>query len=453
MAAVVVLVVAGCRDDAEMPAGPVAAAEPAALAADLGFDERERRAILGLGPLGPLEPEPTNRFADDDRAARLGQRLFHDPRLSRDGSVSCATCHDPALAFADGRSLAEGLGPGTRNTPTVLDAARQRWFTWDGRADSLWSQALQPMERPHEMGATRAGIVRTVLGDPALRREYAEVFGTLPDLSWSEDLPERARPVPEDPGDPDAVAWAALSQRDRDRIDGVFANIGKALAAYQRRLEGGELPLDRFVRGLRTGDPTMVSALDERERAGLKLFVGKAGCIQCHDGPLLSDGEFHAIGAPVPGGGMPTDAGRYLGIDIVKADQFNAASRWSDAPDGVRALQTARLGRSPETWGRFRTPSLRHVAATPPYMHAGQLPDLESVVRFYSTLEGATILDHHQETVLAPLDLTEAEIADLVAFLETLRGPGPDAALLGLPGKPRPPADAPNRDLIDPRGD
>lgn len=421
-------------ESASAPAAPTAdRVEPATLAAELDLDQREVRAILGLGPLEPLGNEPTNRVADDDEAARFGQRLFFDTRLSGDGSVSCASCHDPELAFADGLALAEGLGPGTRNTPTILDAAHQRWFTWDGRADTLWAQALQPLERPHEMGGTRTGIVRTVLGDPALRGEYEAIFGTAPEQVWLDELPPRARPVPDAPDDADALAWAEMSRGDRDRVNEAFANIGKSLAAYQRRLAGGELPLDRFVRGLREGDRNLAGALDDRELAGLRLFVGKAGCIQCHDGGLLSDGEFHAIGAPVPGGGMPSDAGRYLGVDIVKADEFNAASRWSDAPDSPRALQTARLARSPETWGRFRTPSLRHVAATPPYMHAGQLPDLESVVRFYSTLDGATILDHHQETVLVPLDLSEGEIADLVAFLETLRGPGPDSTLLGPP--------------------
>jgi cytochrome c peroxidase len=431
--------------------------EPAALAAELGLDDGEVRSILGLGGdlggdlgggpgaelgdgpgvLETLVPEPTNRVATDDAAATFGQRLFFDPRLSGDGSVSCATCHDPELAFTDGLAIAEGLGPGTRNTPTILDAAHQRWFTWDGRADSLWSQALQPMERPHEMGSTRTGIVRTVLGDPALRREYEAIFGEAPETAWVEGLPERARPVPDAPRDPASLAWADLPERDRDLVNEAFANIGKALAAYQRRLSGGEVPLDRFVRGLREGDRELAAALDPQELAGLKLFVGKANCIDCHDGRLLSDGEFHAIGAPVPGGGMPTDAGRYLGVDIVKADEFNAASRWSDAPESARALQTARLARSPETWGRFRTPSLRQVAATPPYMHAGQMPDLRSVVDFYSTLDGATILDHHQETVLMPLGLDEGEIEALVAFLETMRGPGPDPSLLGPPGADR----------------
>ncbi|MGA1017653.1 MAG: cytochrome-c peroxidase [Phycisphaerales bacterium] len=432
----------GCGDrastDATVAADAAVAAEPAASAAsraaERGLEAEEVRAILGLGGrLEPLGPEPTNRVATDATAAVLGQRLFFDTRLSGDGSVSCATCHEPGRAFTDGLAIAEGLGTGTRNTPTILDAAHQRWFTWDGRADSLWSQALQPMERPHEMGSTRTGIVRAVLGDPELRREYEAVFGSAPDAAWLENLPERARPVPQAPDAPEAVAWSGLAEGDRLQVAEAFATIGKAMAAYQRRLTGGELPLDRFVRGLREGDRTLTAALDARELAGLRLFVGKAGCIDCHDGPLLSDGEFHAIGAPQVGGGMPSDAGRYLGVDIVKADGFNAASRWSDAPRSERALQTMRLARTPETWGRFRTPSLRQVAATPPYMHAGQLPDLAAVVRFYSTLEGATILDHHQETVLAPLGLDEAEVEALVAFLETLRGEGGDPALLGPP--------------------
>lgn len=408
------------------PPEPTRPATTAELANELGLSAVELRRILALGPLGEPPADPTNRFADDDEAAALGHALFFDPRLSGDGSVSCATCHEPSKAFTDGLAVSVGTGEGTRNAPTVLDAAHQRWLAWDGRADSLWSQALQPMERSFEMDGDRTAIVRTVLADPELRAIYESIFRPAPSVEWLDALPERARPLADDPKDPAVQAWAALSDEDREIVDACFANLGKALAAYQRRLRGGETSLDRFVRGLKEGDREALAALSPEALAGLRLFVGQAGCIQCHEGPMLSDGEFHLVGVPQPGGGMPSDAGRFLGARIVKQDAFNAAGSHSDDPNGAAALRVSTLAVSPESWGAFRTPSLRHVGRTPPYMHAGQMADLESVVRFYSTLEGAVQLDHHREQVLVPLDLDEAESAALLAFLRSLDGPGPE---------------------------
>lgn len=426
------------------------AADPAAVAAELGLSDAEVRKILRLSPLGAVPADPTNRVADDPRAAWLGQSLFFDARLSGNGQVSCATCHDPAKEFADGREVALGIAEGTRNTPTVLDAARSRWLTWDGRADSLWSQALQPIERPHEMDGTRVGVARVLAGDPALSAAYEEVFGPLPDANVIASLPARARPVPGDPTHPDAVAWESIDPPLRHEVEVVFANAGKSLAAYQRRLRAGEGAFDRFARGLREGDREGIDAIPPEAIAGARLFVGRAGCIQCHGGPTFSDGEFHSIGMPPRGGGLPRDPGRYLGTEILLADRFNAAGEFSDDRLGAEATMTARVARSPEQWGQFRTPGLRQVARTAPYMHAGQLPDLESVVRFYSTLEGAVQLDHHQETVLAPLGLGEEEIRALVAFLETLAGPGPEEGLSGPPRHAMP--DAADGSASGPRG-
>jgi cytochrome c peroxidase len=417
-------IVASCGEPP--PSEPAPPATTAELAEELGLSSVELRRILALGPLGEPPADPTNRFADDDEAAALGHALFFDARLSGDGSVSCATCHEPSKAFTDGLAVSVGTGDGTRNAPTVLDSAHQRWLTWDGRADSLWSQALQPMERSFEMDGDRTAIVRTTLSDPDLRATYESIFRPVPSVEWLDALPERARPLADDPNDPAVRAWGSLPEEDREIIDACFANLGKALAAYQRRLRGGETSLDRFVRGLKEGDRDALAALSPQARAGLRLFVGRAGCIQCHEGPMLSDGEFHLVGVPKPGGGMPSDAARFLGARIVKQDAFNAAGRHSDDPAGAAALRVSTLAVSPEAWGAFRTPSLRHVGRTAPYMHAGQMPDLESVIRFYSTLEGAVQLDHHREQVLVPLDLTEAETAALLAFLRSLDGPGPE---------------------------
>ena len=162
------------------PGSPAAdAGATSALAVELS--DGMRRALLRHSPLPPPPPDPTNRHADDPAAAHLGRFLFFDERLSGSGTVSCATCHDARRGFTDGLTLAEGVGTGRRHTPTLWNVAHHRWLTWDGRADSLWMQALDPIEDPVEMGGNRADVARLVLEDEALRAAYTDVFGALPD--------------------------------------------------------------------------------------------------------------------------------------------------------------------------------------------------------------------------------------------------------------------------------
>lgn len=368
-----------------------------------GFDARTLARIGKHAPLPPLPPDPTNAVADDPAAAWLGQKLFFDPALSGDGKRSCATCHDPKLAFSDGKAVSEGVARGTRNTPSLLDVARQRWFFWDGRADTLWSQALKPIESPIEMGGNRAAVVRHLRGDPELAAAYERVFGPF--------------------GAPE----------DRAAIDRAFADAGKALAAYERRLASGPSAFDRFAAALAAGDVRAQDELAPAARAGLALFVGKAGCRQCHSGPAFSDGEFHNLGLRTLAGKKPDDPGRHRGTAEVLADPFNAGGAFSDDPRGPAAERLATIAVRPESWGEFRTPSLRNVARTAPYMHQGQLASLADVVRFYSTLEGAAPVGHHQERLLQPLGLSAQEQLELIAFLESLSGPDPRAELCGPP--------------------
>jgi len=393
-----------------------------------------------FSPLPPPREDPTNARSQDPRAAALGQALFFEKRLSGSGALSCASCHDPRQHFADGKIVAEGIGRGERNTLTLVNAAHHRWFTWDGRSDSMWAQGLDPLEDPLEMGGNRVAIVRLVARDSAYRTAYERAFGPIPPIDSNRlggpRIPDAAKPVPLDVDDPLHVEWTAMREIDRDRVDRVFSNVGKALAAYQRLLVDNDSPLDRFIAGLAADGKTTTAPLEANELRGLQLFVGKANCVQCHHGPTLTDGEFHNIGVPVAGGGLPTDAGRYEGVARLKRNPFGAAGAFSDAPESEVAVVSQGLVNSPEQWGSFRTPSLRGVANTAPYMHAGQFATLEDVVRFYSTLEGAVQLDHHRETLLKPLHLTEAEIADLSAFLGALTGTGPAEEFCSAPDSP-----------------
>ncbi len=401
------------------------------------FSEAQKRRLARLSPLPPLPPDPTNAVGDDPRAARLGQFLFFDPRLSANGEISCATCHDPQHGFRDQRSLAQGLGLGTRSTPGLWNVAYQRWFFWDGRADSLWSQALGPLENPIEMGTSRLALAHLVRTDAELRAAYEELFGPLPDLEDTRRFPPAARPHPAGDDDPLDDAWRAMAEEDRHAANTVFTHLGKALAAYERRLVTTDAPFDRFVAGLLAGDAGGRAALSAAAQRGAQLFVGKGRCILCHFGPSFSDLEFHNTSAPPLAGGTADDPGRYAGARAVQASPFNAAGAYSDAPQGTAAQRVRQLRLSSESWGEFKTPGLREVARGGPYMHQGQLATLEDVLRFYSTLEDAAGRSHHQEQILVPLRLTDGEISDLLAFLESLSGRLPDPDWLSPAPSPR----------------
>lgn len=422
-----------CAAPASMPFLPPRQDEGLAAGERLGLDAREVRRLLQHSPLSEPPPDETNAWADDPGAAQLGQRLFFDTRLSQDGSQSCATCHDPEQGFADGRELAQGLGDLERHTPSLWNAAWQRWYFWDGRVDTLWGQAFQPLESPLEMGSSRTALARLIATSAELRGPYERVFGALPAALDAERLPEHARPVAGDDHHPHARAWAQLTEARRAAVERVAVNAAKAIAAYERRLVSRRSPFDVFVEGLREDDGEKLAALSPAALAGARLFVGKAGCRMCHSGPTFSDGEFHDIGIPPLGGGRPADPGRFEGLGALLAEPFNSASAHSDDRSGPRASALAHLARGPQTWGEFKTPTLRNVALSPPYMHQGQKADLDAVLHYYSTLEGLVPSGHHQQSVLTPLMFEPAELDALRAFLESLTDTGVDASWLSPP--------------------
>jgi len=397
-----------------------------ALPASSEFSPEELRRVLQHSPLADVPRDPTNVFFENPEAARLGQRLFFDGGLSKDGTVSCATCHVAGKGLADGHALPERF-PVDRNVPSLWNVAYNRWFFWDGRADSLWSQALKPLENPREQGGTRLGIVRRVVETPALRAGYEKVFGPAPDLSDRRRFPPAGSPVALPPGGPLHAAWMSMAEADRAQVDRAFANVGKAIAAYERNLVSRRSKFDVFVEGMKSGDATKMAALSPEARKGLKLFVGRANCRLCHSGPNFSDGEFHNIGVPPLRGGMTAD--RFAAIDEVRNDPFNSRGAFSDD----RALGAEKLDylvKLQDSWGQVKTPTLRNVARTAPYMHQGQFGSLEEVLGYYSTLKGMVQAGHSERFILTPLMLTSGEIVSLTAFLESLSDEEIDGALL-----------------------
>jgi cytochrome c peroxidase len=378
------------------------------------WSEQERALLrsLSLASLGPLPSDPSNRYADDSAAARLGHHLFFDTRLSGNGKVSCASCHLPAQDFQDGKPLAQGVGTTLRRTMPIAGTAYSPWQFWDGRADSQWSQALGPLESAVEHGGDRTQYAHLVASD--YRALYEAVFGRLPNL---ESAPAHAGPVSDTAR---AAAWRHISASGQDDITRVYANIGKAIAAYERRIGFAPTRFDRYVEAELAGrGHTSADAFSPDEEAGLRLFIGKANCSTCHNGALLTDNHFHNTGVPAPNASLPIDSGRTVGVRQALAGEFNCTSRYSDAkPEDCDELRFA-TAEGEELVRAFKTPSLRGVAARAPYMHAGQIATLGDVVTHYNRAPAAPF--GHSE--LRSLRLSSAEQQQLVAFLQTLTAP------------------------------
>jgi cytochrome c peroxidase len=421
-------VMAGSRSERAEFALDVKGGAP--LAVD-GFTPDEVRAFLKLSPLPAPPADPTNRCADDPRAARLGQYLFFDPRFSASGKVACATCHQPALGFADGKHVGdagfEGAKPLERHTPSLYNVAFNRWWFWDGRSDSLWSQPLRPLEEPREHATTRLEVAHALHADPALARAYGAIFGALPELADAQRFPPKGKP-----GD---ATFDAMAPADRLAVDRVFANFGKAVAAYERRLVARAAPFDEFVAGVRTGDVERQRALSPAAREGLRLFVGAARCVRCHSGATFSDREFHDNRVPTLTGEPRRDAGRHDGIPKVQADPFNGTGEFSDAREGAAQDKLRFLLRTGDSWSEFKTPTLRNVALTAPYMHQGQFATLDEVLAYYNTLERA-VPSHSPERTLQPLNLSADQLAALREFLGSLTDARLDPELLRPPPTP-----------------
>ena len=376
-----------------------------------GWSESERATLksLSLSSLAPLAADPSNRYGEDARAAALGKALFFDARLSGNGTVSCASCHVPTQDFQDGVPLASGMGRTTRRTMPIAGTAHSAWMFWDGRADSQWGQALGPLESAVEHGGSRTQYAHVI--DEQYRVDYEKVFGALPDLA---NVPRHAGPVA------DAgwrAAWERMPAVRRDEISRVYANIGKAIAAYERRLAFAPSRFDRYVDvELAGGTHTASSGFSADEEAGLRLFIGKASCVNCHNGALLSDDHFHNTGVPASTLVSAVDSGRAVGVRQALEGEFRCDGRFSDAKaEDCEELRFA-VASGHELVRAYKTPSLRGVARRAPYMHAGQIATLDEVVAHYDAAPAAAL--GHSE--LKALGLSAEERRQLVAFLRTL---------------------------------
>ncbi len=379
---------------------------------DVKWTEEELEILksLWIGSLPPPPSDPSNRYAEDPAAVSLGQKLFFDSRFSGNKKVSCATCHPENMNFADHLPRAHGMGTTKRRTMPLIGVVYSPWLFWDGRKDSLWAQALGPIESSVEHGFTRTQVAMVI--KKYYKKEYERVFGKMPDID-EEHLSPLAKPSLNEPIP--LKAWVTMPKETREAITEIYVNVGKAIAAFVRTILPQPSRFDKYVEALLKGDYKKAAGiLDEDEIKGLRLFIGKAKCINCHNGPMFTDYDFHNIGVPQPPD-IPVDLGRAEGITLVLNDEFNCLSKYSDAkPWQCRNLRFISTDVK-KYRGAFKTPTLRNVAERAPYMHAGQFATLHDVLHFYRDMP-----EDKRPPDLEHGNLTDEELVYLENFLKTL---------------------------------
>lgn len=369
--------------------------------------EKSFLQTLSIRNLPEVRIDLSNRYQLDKSAIKLGEKLFFDTTLSSNGKVSCATCHQPNNQFLDGKKVASAIGEGIRNTPSLLGVSHQQWFFWDGRKDSAWAQALEPLENPVEHNLTRVEVIKKILANPDYKKAYTQIFTELPTQAELDSWPSAAKPN----GDLASLKlWKALPIASRKQINRVFSNIGKSLAAFETTLKFPVSRFDRYLDQLKNNET--VTELTTNEEAGLKLFTGKAACISCHHSPLLTSQHFQNVATGIPG----KDTGRSMVAEAQRWDVFNCLGEYSDAPKEQCKDLTFMNNNRHTLSGSFKVPSLRNVVNTAPYMHDGRYKTLAEAVEHYSNPPDPKLVEHHMPMVT----LDEAEQQQLLQFLKTL---------------------------------
>ena len=403
--------------------------------------------------LFPVIPPTLNER--EKQMAYLGRRLFFDKRISINGEVSCASCHRPEKYFTDGLKTANTLAKGNRNTPTIINSFSLTWNFWDGRADSLASQAVKPMEDPGEHGANRVQVYRLV--ESEYKREYEALWGNFPKIKSEikNGLPKggalqllaeirsvidrqmarfpntqkSGQSLAAKSGPIDLVSerwrkdYSKLVEQDKKAVNKVFAKVGLAIANFERTIISNDSPFDRFMsrwqapKDFKTAFNRKFGA---KEFLGLQIFTGKAQCINCHHGPQFTDQQFHNVGVPNPN----FDLGRARGLAALKGDEFSCESpnlkeaQWITSSEACAEKNYLNMALGDHI-AAFKTPSLRNVAQTAPYGHNGSLASLRAVIDNYHNPQKG--IGHRSES-LPKLRLSDSEKDALEAFLRSLTG-------------------------------
>jgi cytochrome c peroxidase len=435
------------------------------------FTQEERDILMSYQLPAKPPANNSNRFADNSAAAVFGKKIFFDARFSgalgpandgvsngslgmagTTGKVSCYGCHQIEIGGADKRSRSAtslGVNFGLRNAPTVINAAfwdttTAPWQLWDGRKDSLWALSLGPLEGANEHNGTRLQYAHLVFDK--YKAEYELIFGPLPDLNEPAAVPRDCNGdgTPEvtlrfpPAGKPGQCAFDGMAMGDKGLITQIYVNIGKALEAYERKLVSTNFeqsPFDQALTAMAKDDMDAVAqAMSPGAIRGAKLFIGKAACNECHRGSMFTDFKFHNIGCPQQGVNVPAiDVGRSKGVSLIMADVMNRKGPYSDEPNKEAMAHIDSLVPDLEIdIGSFRTPTLRNIERTGPFMHDGVYTNLWDVVSHYNFGGGTGSFSGTKEAAISPLLLTNDEMDDLVAFLRSLSD-GPPVALPDFP--------------------
>jgi len=355
------------------------------------------------------KPDLSNNYQNNPAAVALGKSLFNDFRLSSNGKVSCSSCHLEEYAFTDNKKIAIGLRQGFRNTSTLLNISQQHWFFADGAKDSLWAQSLSSIENPAEQNFTRMEMLHLISSDKNYRQQYEAIFRQkLPSEAELNILPRKAGPN----GKLNyLIAWKKLSKAEKNNTNRVFTNIGKSIAAYVATIKSQPTKFDRFANELKEKNASSHMTLSEQR--GLRLFLSPdSGCANCHSGPVFSNKTFHNIATGIPG----KDNGRSEIIESLVRDEFNCLNKYSDAKP-EQCLELKYINRNKHQLnGAYKTPTLRSIAKTAPYMHDGRFLELSEVIEHYVSVSK----DKQKKTDLTPIILSNEQKSDLINFLLAL---------------------------------
>ena len=365
----------------------------------LDWTDEEVRSIGRHGPWPPPPVrDPSNRVSGTSAGILLGEHLFNEPRLSGDGRMSCAACHQAGRDWSDGLAKAQGAVELDRRTPSLWNVGYGHWFGWDGAGDSLWAQSIRPLLDPREMNGGTERVGALLRNDRVFACGYEKAFGRNPD-------------------------------NDDERL---LVDAAKALAAFQATFVSPRTPFDDFRDALLAGDRDGAARYPLSAQRGLRLFIGAANCNACHFGPRFTNGEFGDVGIPFFARPGEVDSGRLGGLERLAASPFNLLGKFNDDTTGEAARRTRHVRRLHSNFGESRVPGLRQVGRGGPYMHNGSVATLEDVVKHYSEVNPDRL---HSDGVplVRPLALSSEQSADLVAFLRSLDAdvpPRPAAAAL-----------------------
>lgn len=422
-------------------------------------DEQDLRQLALTYTLADPKLEPGSKAL-----AQWGRKLFFESSFSKSKSISCSTCHIPALSFTDGRKLGHGLAATSRNTPTIINSSKMDWFFWDGRAHSLEHQALGPIENAKEHGFSRTAVAQVIISKHLA--PYETLFGeihhrdAIAALDWRPPPKAEIEPLPIELA---AYGIGTLSNADLQvalisqaarrgvspqrlfaslamgelgdepykdipmgeelahEIDEIFYNVSRAIAAYERRIVANQSPFDKFLRRLEEGEQKPVASsfdaqFGDLQWEGFKVFVG-AGCVNCHHSGIFSDQQFHNIGLSQDS----LDIGRAKGAALVQSSR-DSCKNLRVKTEACAEIPYLKPG-AYETMGAFKTPTLRNVAITAPYMHDGRFASLDEVLDHYENIKEKEPGIGHISESLRNFDLDDQERKHLKMFLESLSSP------------------------------